>query len=81
MSRVLVAYACHGGRAREHAEQLANRLRAHGHQVELVPTRVGQRASTRGYDAVVCAPEAPDGWTVELAETPADELSPSYGPI
>lgn len=81
MSRVLVAYACHTGRAREIAEELANRLRAHGHVVDLVRTGAGHRPSTRGYDAVICPPEVPDGWNVELAETPADELSASYGPI
>jgi menaquinone-dependent protoporphyrinogen IX oxidase len=53
MSRVLVAYACHFGRTREIAEQLAERLRARGHEVEVANGRHGRLPPPQDYDAVI----------------------------
>lgn len=53
MSRILVAYACHFGRARAIAEELALRLRGRGHEVELANAREGRLPPPQDYDAVI----------------------------
>jgi menaquinone-dependent protoporphyrinogen oxidase len=53
MSRILIAYACHFGRTRVIAEQLAERLRARGHEVELANGRHGWLPPPQDYDAVI----------------------------
>lgn len=53
MSRVLVAYACRVGRTRAIAEELAERLRARGHEVELGNAREGRLPPPQDYDAVI----------------------------
>jgi menaquinone-dependent protoporphyrinogen oxidase len=53
MSRVLVAHACHSGRAREIAEQLAQCIRARGYEVEVANAREGRLPPPQDYDAVI----------------------------
>jgi menaquinone-dependent protoporphyrinogen oxidase len=53
MSRVLIAYACHFGRTRSIADDLARRLRARGHEVEVANAREGRLPPPQDYDAVV----------------------------
>lgn len=53
MSRVLVAYACHSGRTRAIADELAQRLRARGHEVEVANGREGRMPPPQDYDAVI----------------------------
>jgi menaquinone-dependent protoporphyrinogen oxidase len=53
MSRVLVAYACYIGRARAIADELAERLRARGHEVEVANARAGRLPPPQDYDAVI----------------------------
>jgi menaquinone-dependent protoporphyrinogen oxidase len=53
MSRVLIAYACYFGRTRAIAEELAARLRARGHEVELANAREGRLPPPQDYDAVI----------------------------
>jgi menaquinone-dependent protoporphyrinogen oxidase len=53
MSRVLIAYACYYGRARAIADELAERLRARGHQVEVANAREGRLPPPQDYDAVI----------------------------
>lgn len=53
MSRVLVAYASHDGRVQDIAQELAGRLRARGHEVELANAREGRPPPPQDYDAVI----------------------------
>lgn len=53
MSRILVGYACHGGRVQAIAEELAERLRTRGHEVELGNAREGRLPPPQDYDAVI----------------------------
>jgi menaquinone-dependent protoporphyrinogen oxidase len=54
MSRVLVLYASHYGQTRTIAVRIAERLREHGAQVDLLDARFSQHVpSPDGYDAVV----------------------------
>ena len=53
MSRVLIAFACRFGRTRAIAEELAERLRRRGHEVELGNARDGRLPPPQDYDAVI----------------------------
>jgi menaquinone-dependent protoporphyrinogen oxidase len=53
MSRILVAYACYYGRARAIADELATRLSARGHEVEVANAREGRLPPPQDYDAVI----------------------------
>ncbi len=53
MSRVLVAHASRRGRTRRITEQLAERLRWRGHEVEVACAREGRLPPSEDYDAVI----------------------------
>ena len=53
MGRVLIAYACYFGRTRAIAEELAQRLRGRGHEVEVANAREGRLPPPQDYDAVI----------------------------
>lgn len=53
MSRVLIGYACYFGRARAIADEIAERLRARGHEVEVANARAGRMPPPQDYDAVI----------------------------
>jgi menaquinone-dependent protoporphyrinogen oxidase len=53
MGRVLVAYSCYFGRTRELVGELAQRLRARGHDVDVANAREGRLPPPQDYDAVV----------------------------
>jgi menaquinone-dependent protoporphyrinogen oxidase len=90
MSRVLVAYACHFGRARAIAEELGARLTARGHEVEVANAREGRLPPPQDYDAVILGSRVEHGhhareildyvrtWRDELDHLPTAFFSVSF---
>jgi menaquinone-dependent protoporphyrinogen oxidase len=90
MSRVLVAYACYFGRTRTIAEELAQRLRRRGHEVEVANAREGRLPPPHDYDAVVLGSRVEHGhhareildyvrqWREELERIPTGFFSVSF---
>ena len=78
MSRVLIVYACYLGRARAIADDLAERLRARGHEVEVANARAGRVPPPQDYDAVILGSQVehrhPCREILAYARTWADEL-------